>query len=83
MLRRQIRHALYRPRFLPPVTKLVLGRYGTIRLRREDLGPEMAWRRLSAPPPPIDELARLEVVAVPRSLPPEPCLVSQQSSSRG
>lgn len=43
VLRRQIRQNLYRPRFLPPVTQLVLGRDGTMWLRREDLGREMAW----------------------------------------
>jgi hypothetical protein len=43
VLRRQIRQNLYRPHFLPPVTELVLGRDGTIWLRREDLGREMAW----------------------------------------
>jgi hypothetical protein len=43
VLRRQIRESLYRPRFLPPVTRLVLGRDGTIWLRREDLGRDMAW----------------------------------------
>lgn len=43
VLRRQIRQNLYRPRFLPPVTELVLGRDGTIWLRREDLGRQMAW----------------------------------------
>lgn len=42
-LRRQLREHLYRPRFLPPVTALVLGRDGTIWLRREDLGRSMAW----------------------------------------
>lgn len=42
-LRRQLREHLYRPRFLPPVTALVLGRDGTIWLRREELGRPMAW----------------------------------------
>jgi hypothetical protein len=42
-LRRQLRERLYRPRFLPPVTALVLGRDGTIWLRREELGRSMAW----------------------------------------
>ncbi|MBW3572062.1 MAG: hypothetical protein KY467_13255 [Gemmatimonadetes bacterium] len=43
VLRRQLRRHLYRPRFLPPVTALVLGRDGTIWLRREELGRSMAW----------------------------------------
>jgi hypothetical protein len=40
---RQTREKLYRPRFLPPVTRVVVGRDGTIWLRREDLGRDMAW----------------------------------------
>ncbi|HYR12316.1 MAG TPA: hypothetical protein VEQ60_31300 [Longimicrobium sp.] len=43
VLRRELRRHLYRPRFLPPVTALVLGRDGTIWLRREELGRPMAW----------------------------------------
>jgi hypothetical protein len=43
VLRRQLRRQLYRPRFLPPVTGLLLGRDGTIWLRREELGRPMAW----------------------------------------
>jgi hypothetical protein len=42
-LRRALRENLYRPRFLPPVTAVVVGRDGTIWLRREELGRPMAW----------------------------------------
>lgn len=43
VVRRELRENLYRPRFLPPVTRLVLGRDGTIWLRREELNRDMAW----------------------------------------
>jgi hypothetical protein len=42
-LRRELRENLYRPRYLPPVNAVVLGRDGTIWLRREDLGRSHAW----------------------------------------
>jgi hypothetical protein len=42
-LGRAIRQALYRPRYLPPVNEVVMGRDGTIWLRREALGRSHAW----------------------------------------
>jgi hypothetical protein len=42
-LRRELRDALYRPRYLPPVTAVVVGRDGTVWLKREDLDREMDW----------------------------------------
>ena len=37
-VRKAIREALYLPRYMPPVTSMVLGRDGTIWLRREETG---------------------------------------------
>lgn len=48
-LRRMIRGALYRPRYVPPVTGLTVGRDGTVWLRREETGAAaVAWDVLDA-----------------------------------
>jgi hypothetical protein len=47
-LGRMIRSALYRPRYLTPVTDVVVGRDGTIWLRREESGDVVGWNVLDA-----------------------------------
>lgn len=64
------REALYRPDYHPPVTDAVLGRDGTIWLRREDVGRDSVdWNILAPDGEPIGVLTaakRLNVLAVDR-----------------
>lgn len=48
-LRRELREHLYIPRYLTPVTSLVLGRDGTIWLRREETGAATVWWQVLDP----------------------------------
>jgi hypothetical protein len=48
-LRRELREHLYIPRYLTPITSLVLGRDGTIWLRREETGSKTVWWQVLDP----------------------------------